>query len=515
MQTSKLRPFYQLAAVTITRTASIDTTVVNSTNQLKAWKDIPGPSSLPILGQTHHFFPGGELYSLSLPQLGEHLCNKYGPIVRFDELWGKPLTLFLFDAEQSAKLLHSENWLPIRPGFNSLIYYRKKYKRSNETACDLNGLLTDHGEPWKQFRSIVNPVLMKPKTIKLYNAMIDEVALDMIARFIYYFRLKSLRGNNNKIQSDFDMEMNLWSLESIALVALGRRLRCFDSHLPQNSPEKRLIKVVHDIFKSVEALDFKPSLWKYYPTKAYRRAMKSYEEQEILARYFIDKTIEELNVHKRVIAEDKKSVLEKLLEINKDIAVVMATDALLAGVDTTSNTIIGALYLLANNQDKQDALREKIRSVTDENEKRPYLKACLKESMRMMPITVGNARVSTKEYDMLGYQIPTGVEIIMMHQTMAMMEKNYPRPTKYIPERWLVNKDDPLHHGNAHPFAYQPFGFGVRTCIGRRIAELEMETFLKRLIENFKIEWFGPPATTRSAGLNYVNGPYNFIFKDL
>lgn len=96
----------------------------------------------------------------------------------------------------------------------------------------------------------------------------------------YFNRLKSLRDENNKILSKFDLEMNLWSLESIGLVALGRRLRCFDSNLPSDSPEKRLIQVVHDIFQLANELDFKPSLWRYYPTKTFKKAMKVYEEQE-------------------------------------------------------------------------------------------------------------------------------------------------------------------------------------------------------------------------------------------
>lgn len=68
--------------------------------------------------------------------------------------------------------------------------------------------------------------------------------------------------------------------------------------------------------------------------------------------------------------------------------------------------MISTLYLLAKNQDKQDKLREEILT---QGEKRPYLKACIKESMRMKPVVAGNMRLSTKEYNLLGYRIPKGV----------------------------------------------------------------------------------------------------------
>lgn len=56
------------------------------------------------------------------------------------------------------------------------------------------------------------------------------------------------------------------------------------------------------------------------------------------------------------------SILEKLEEINKKkVAVVMCTDGLSAGIDTTSTATIEILHCLANNQDKQDQLREKLR----------------------------------------------------------------------------------------------------------------------------------------------------------
>nr|AJN91160.1 cytochrome P450 monooxygenase CYP333B27 [Cnaphalocrocis medinalis] len=480
-------------------------TAPRNSQKLKSYSEIPGPSSLPIIGQTRHFLPGGEMYNVSALKFGEKLYKKYGPIVKFDGSFGRPDFILLFDPESCAQVLRSENWLPIRPGFDSLKYYRRS---KVEDPKKPTGLITDQGDVWKQFRSTVNPVMLQPKIVQQYRDMLDEVARDMI------LRMKSIRDDKNMLKGKFDVEMNLWALESIGLVALGRRLNCFDPNLPEDSPVKKLIQVVHDTFVTANELDFKPSLWKYYKTRTFKKAMKLYESHANIARHFIDITINELekNSGNARKSDDEKSVLEKLLDINKEVALIMASDMLFAGVDTTSNTITGSLYLLAKNQEKQDKLREEIASG---QEKRPYLKACIKESLRMIPVTPGNLRMTTVDYNILGYAIPKDTQLGIMHQTMSMFENEYPRADEYIPERWMVSKEDPLYHGNAHPFAYSPFGFGVRSCIGRRIAELEMETFLARIIQSFRVEWFGPPIQVIPASLNYITGPYNFVFKDV
>lgn len=71
-----------------------------------------------------------------------------------------------------------------------------------------------------------------------------------------------------------------------------------------------------------------------------------------------------------------------------------------------ANSLTGALYLLAVNPEKQNKLREELQS---NDEKKPYLRACMKEAIRMMPIVSGNMRLTTKEYSIMGYKIPSGV----------------------------------------------------------------------------------------------------------
>lgn len=176
------------------------------------------------------------------------------------------------------------------------------------------------------------------------------------------------------IKTSFDVEMNLWSLESVGVIALGDRLNCFDPNLPEDSPARKLINVVHEVFVLAEELDFRPSLWRLFSTPTFKRGMKVYEDQENLAKYFVGKAIEKLN-SKNVTNDEEKGVLEKLLEIDEKVAHIMASDMLFAGVDTTSNTITASLYLLATNPEKQEKLREELMS---QQEKRPYLRACIK-----------------------------------------------------------------------------------------------------------------------------------------
>lgn len=96
----------------------------------------------------------------------------------------------------------------------------------------------------------------------------------------YCIRMKLIRDENNMIKDNLDIQMNLWALESIGVVALGTRLNCFDPNLPEDSPARKLIQNVHDFFDIAEKLDFRPNIWRIYSTQNFKKGMKIYENQE-------------------------------------------------------------------------------------------------------------------------------------------------------------------------------------------------------------------------------------------
>lgn len=241
--------------------------------------------------------------------------------------------------------------------------------------------------------------------------------------------------------------------------------------------------------------------------------------------HYVDKAIEDIKTQPPSEGREE-SILEKLVKTNKKVAVVMCADALLAGVDTTSSAAIGILYCLAKNPEKQENLREELRRILpnkddaltpDKMRNMPYLRAVIKEGIRLYPPTIGNLRCTGDDLVLSGYRVPKGTEIAMGSATHHIDDNQFHQAVKFIPERWLKSNTDPQcpHTKDSHPFAYLPFGFGARMCVGRRLAELEIEVLVTRIVRDYKIEWHHPDMKIKSALVNIPDGDLKFKFTEV
>ena len=68
-------------------------------------------------------------------------------------------------------------------------------------------------------------------------------------------------------------------------------------------------------------------------------------------------------------------------------------------------------------------------------------------------------------------------QLALCHYSTSMEEQNFPEAGDFRPARW-VRRDNTDRTDN---FGSLPFGYGLRSCIGRRIAELEMHLALARV----------------------------------
>ena len=116
-------------------------------------------------------------------------------------------------------------------------------------------------------------------------------------------------------------------------------------------------------------------------------------------------------------------MLEKLIKIDKNIGLTMAEDMLMAGVDTTASAVVGLMYCLALNPEKQEILRKEVMKILPEKTSKldvksfnsvPYLRAVIKESLRLKPLIIGNVRATTSDIVLQGYRIPKGVRTFFL-----------------------------------------------------------------------------------------------------
>ncbi|MXQ82974.1 hypothetical protein E5288_WYG022705 [Bos mutus] len=98
------------------------------------------------------------------------------------------------------------------------------------------------------------------------------------------------------------------------------------------------------------------------------------------------------------------------------------------------------------------------------------------------PISVTLQRYPESDLVLQDYLIPAKTLVQVAIYAMGRDPAFFSSPDKFDPTRWLSKDKDLIHFRNLG------FGWGVRQCVGRRIAELEMTLFLIHILENFKVE---------------------------
>lgn len=95
--------------------------------------------------------------------------------------------------------------------------------------------------------------------------------------------------------------------------------------------------------------------------------------------------------------------------------------------------------------------------------------------------------------------------------TLMRDENYFNKANEFVPERWLRGND--LCEVR-DPFAYLPFGFGARACVGKRIAMMELEVVIIHILKNFKVQYYHSQDNAfLPQFINVPNLPLKFTFR--
>ena len=187
---------------------------------------------------------------------------------------------------------------------------------------------------------------------------------------------------------DLGSEVYKWALETITAISLDTRLDCVGS--APSATHMSMITAVQGVLTYSKKLDLGLRLWEMFPSKDFNIFMKHYKTFKHSATDLIkEAAIEDED------DSDIESLVAQLTKVgcSKEVSTAAVMELMFGGVDTTAHTVIFILYLLATNPRVQEKLHSELENVNiDSITDHPYLRAVIREGMRLLPVAPANIR---------------------------------------------------------------------------------------------------------------------------
>ena len=151
-----------------------------------------------------------------------------------------------------------------------------------------------------------------------------------------------------------------------------------------------------------------------------------------------------------------------------------------AGNDTTRNTISGTMGLLTDFPDQKARLMAKPELIG----------GAVNEFIRMISPVIYMRRTATTDVDIAGQAIAAGEKVIMYYGSANRDAAVFADPDRLDVERANADK-------------HVAFGYGPHTCIGKRVAQIQLEAVYRQMLGRFP--------DIRQAGPSEV-APNNFVY---
>jgi biphenyl-4-hydroxylase len=438
-------------------------------------KGPPGPRGFPLFGS---------LFSLrNSPHLAIHrIANQYGDVCSL-RLGNVPTVIIshpdlLREAFTGAEL--SDRWVGQVMGI--LSHYGK----------DL--ALAPHGEHWRQLQRFANRELLSLRRLQqireqyiedIVNQLVETVGemadagqliepIEMLSRSNAMIMFRAIFGGNENDTAEFE----------------GKR--------------EELLEYVFWVFRNATATnpaDYLPWL-KIVPNSTIRET----ERQKAIRDGILNFLIDSVRGRPDRDSDNPTCLMEVMLareqegEIDRETILLLTGDLLLAGIDTSAQTVSWLLLILANRPDIQRKVHEELDRVIgidsyptiEDRERLPYLNAVILENMRYRTVgPLGLPHKAAKTCLVDGFTITAGTQVLGNIYSIHHDPRFWDSPDEFVPDRFL-----PMNDGSPSPSmnstAFMPFGVGRRSCPGWRFGETVVWLHSSRLLNRYRFQAAAP-----------------------
>lgn len=191
-----------------------------------------------------------------------------------------------------------------------------------------------------------------------------------------------------------------------------------------------------------------------------------------------------------------QNILDRMNEIDEDMAVAQATSLFFDGYETSSSVLSFVIYRLAENPRIQQKARAEVNEVFRRHnheltyeavKSMNYLEWIMYEAMRLNPglgelAKTCNEEITLQGYDKLTCRLKPGDVVLVSCMGLHKDEEFWSNPDAFDPDRFGPNKLE------RNKYTYLGFGEGSRMCIGKRLGTMTVKTVMAVILKNYLLE---------------------------
>ncbi|KAI5922679.1 cytochrome P450 [Camillea tinctor] len=438
----------------------------------------PGPPTLPLIGNLH-----------LMPKKNTHLqlqkwAEEYGPM--YSLILGTKVMIVLSSDKAISDLLDKRS---------NIYSSRPDMYLSSMVGAGSRMLLMEYGDTWRKVRGLVHNSL----NVKAARAYVPYQDLENKAMLLGFLETPSLfvdhiRRYTNSLTTQMVFGFRTTDINDPKLKQLYHGFEKFSEVC--GSATASLLDLYPILRQLPDAL---------LPLRRYVKELHRKESKLYVGHYLDTKKRLHEGTAKPCFCVDIVRAQEK--DGLSDLLCGYTSGSMLeAGSDTTASTLIGFVQAITIFPEVVKAAQEELDRVCgnrmpDLNDlpDLPYIRGCMKESMRWMPtdiIGVPHAVIRDDEY--MGYTIPKGASVMWNVWAVQNDPKRHPNPRRFDPTRWAHDSQTSVEaatNRDATKRDHFVFGAGRRLCQGMHIADRSMFLGISRLLWAFDFKQPIDPST--------------------